>query len=262
MTFQVFDSHCHLQDEAFLPDREMCFERARAQGVAVIIPGYSESTSVDAVDFANRHEAAWALVGVHPHDAREATDETYARLRQLCQESPKVVGIGEIGLDYHYMHSPKNIQREVFLQQLRIAESLGLPVSVHSRDAEDDTLDAIREVGLSRGVLHCFTGTLAFARALLEMGWYISFSGTITFKSAHDLRTVVREVPLNRILVETDAPYLTPVPWRGQRNEPARVIRVAEVVAAQKDRTTKEVFLETTSNTIELFSRIDMTGIY
>lgn len=255
MTFRVIDSHCHLQDEDFAPDREAVYQRTLAEGVGMIIPGYTMESSALAVQFQERHEGTWALVGVHPHDSRffdEAEDGR--RLQSWAQSHPGVVGIGEIGLDYHYDHSPRDVQRRVFEQQLALARELRLPASVHTREAEEDTLAIIRSIGWDRGVIHCFTGSASFAEAVLGLGWHISFSGAITFKSAHDLRAVVLQVPMERILVETDAPYLSPVPWRGQRNEPLRVIRVAEVVAAQKNCLTQQVFDQTLSNTRALFS--------
>ncbi|NMP23372.1 TatD family hydrolase [Sulfobacillus harzensis] len=255
MTLRVMDSHCHLQDEDFSPDRDAVYQRAIQEGVGVIVPGYTMDSSEKAVAFAKSHDAAWALVGVHPHDSRLfSEDPDLHQLRDWVKNQQRVVGIGEIGLDYHYDHSPRDVQRRVFEAQLALARDLGVPASVHTREAEEDTLAIIRSVGWKMGVIHCFTGTAAFAEAVLDLGWHISFSGAITFKSAHDLRAVVPLVPMNRLLIETDSPYLSPVPWRGQRNEPLRVIRVAEVVAAQKNCLTQQVFDNTLSNTLSLFS--------
>ncbi|MDA8195401.1 MAG: TatD family hydrolase [Thermaerobacter sp.] len=258
MTLVGFDSHCHLQDPAFDADRQEVYERAATQGLGLLIPGYSLATSEAAVAWADSHGNCWALVGVHPHDARDWGQADKTRLRGWTA-SPRVVGIGEIGLDFHYNHSTPDVQRAVFREQLLIARETGLPAAVHSREAEADTLREIAESGVSAGVLHCFTGSLGFARGLLDLGWYISFSGVITFKNAQALRDVVRFVPLERMLVETDSPYLAPVPWRGQRNEPMRVVRIAEVVAAQKNVLTKEVFATTTSNLYSLFFRVAPT---
>ncbi|MHB1956981.1 MAG: TatD family hydrolase [Sulfobacillus sp.] len=255
MSLTLFDSHCHIQDPDFDADREAVYQRARAQGVGLLVPGYSMATSYLAMEFAELHDEAYALIGVHPHDAKDVSEENLTELRSWS-DSPKVVGIGEIGLDYHYMNSPAPRQREVFLRQLELARELGLPVSVHSRDAEPDTLELLDRVPGVQGVLHCFTGSEEFANQLLSRGFYVSFAGPISFKNAHALRAVVSAVPKDRLLVETDAPYLSPAPWRGQRNEPLRVIRNAEVVAAQKNCTTKEVFSFTMSNTYNLFSRM------
>lgn len=254
MSITVFDSHCHLQDAAFDEDREAVYTRARSQGVGLVIPGYTWESSEAASVWAQGHQDCWALVGVHPHDATTYEEGGDTRLEELAAAN-RVIGIGEIGLDYHYDHSPRRLQREVFRRQLELARRLGLPVSVHSRDAEEDTLAIIRDVG-AQGVLHCFTGSPEFAEALLECGWWISVAGVVTFKNAAGLRDTVKLVPLTRLLIETDAPYLSPVPWRGQRNEPLRVLRVAEVVAAQKDVPTKEVFRATTSNVHSLFRRV------
>ncbi len=253
MTLRVFDSHCHLQDEDFAMDREDVWSRAHQEGVGMIVPGYTMASSWAAVAFAKAHDDTWALVGIHPHDSKERRPPDLNQLRRWVEDEPDVVGLGEIGLDYHYHHSPSAVQRQVFEEQLALAGDLGVPVSVHTREAEEDTWEIMTRVGHRRGVIHCFTGTLAFAEKVLEYGWHISFSGAVTFKNARDLRQVVERVPLGRILVETDSPYLSPVPWRGQRNEPLRVIRVAEVVAAQKNCSTKEVFEVTMSNTNALF---------
>lgn len=260
MTLSVLDSHCHLQDEDFAADREEVYRRARNEGVGLIVPGYTMASSEAALKFAAEHQDTWALVGIHPHDSKDRRAADVDQLRTWVEENPKVVGIGEIGLDYHYDHSPRDTQRDVFQEQLELARTLDVPASVHTREAEEDTWEIISRVGHRRGVIHCFTGTRAFAEQMLDFGWYISFSGAITFKNARDLRHVVEAVPLGRILVETDSPYLSPVPWRGQRNEPLRVIRVAEVVAAQKNCSTKQVFEVTMSNTKALFFLSGMDG--
>jgi len=252
MELTAIDSHTHVQDPAFDDDREAVYERARSEGLGMIVPGYDWTSSERGVAWVSQHDACWAAVGIHPHDATTFQEGDPDRLIRLAQ-APKVVGIGEIGLDYHYNNSPPEIQRQAFRRQLAVAGTMGLPPIVHSREAEADTLEIIRQSGITPGVLHCFTGSWEFAEALLALGWYISFAGVISFKNAGPLREVVARVPWDRILIETDAPYLTPVPWRGQRNEPARVIRVAEIVAAQKNCRTKEVFEATMSNTQKLF---------
>lgn len=244
---RVFDSHCHLQDEAFAPDREDAYRRAVEAGVGMVIPGYSVESSVAAVDFAAAHDLAWAMVGVHPHDARAYSQVAEQHLTELTQRD-RVVGIGEIGLDYHYNHSTPDQQREAFRRQLELSVRLNLPVSIHSREAEADTLAVLRSVRGCRGVLHCFTGSMEFARELWDMGFVTSFAGVITFKNAQALRDVVAAAPWDKILVETDAPYLTPDPWRGRRNEPLRVLRVAEMVAMVKNCSEEEVFSHTMAN--------------
>lgn len=257
MMVTCFDSHCHLQDPAFDGDREDAYRRARAQNIGMIVPGYTMESSVQAAAFAKTHEAVWALAGVHPHDAETFTGQDLRALEEMASQRP-VVGIGEIGLDYHYMNSPKETQKRVFLEQIQLACRLGLPISVHSREAEEDTLEILAQVPGVRGVLHCFTGSGAFAAALLARGFYISFAGPISFKSAHALREVVGQVPMDRLLIETDSPYLSPAPWRGQRNEPLRVIRVAEVVAAQKNYSTQQVFAQTTANVLSAFRLVEI----
>ena len=253
---EAFDSHCHLQDAAFDDDREAVYEAAHTHGLGLIVPGYSRSSSAAAVEFSETHPGAWALVGVHPHDASAFSNDDESLLRQwLCR--PHVVGMGEIGLDYHYDLSPRDVQREVFQRQLILAREVGAAVAIHSREAEADTLAAIDQVPGIRGVLHCFTGSLAFAEALLARGWMISFSGVVTFASAGALREVVRRVPLERMLVETDAPYLAPVPFRGRRNQPLWVEQVAVAVAEQKKCTEKEVFRQSTENIYQVFSFCD-----
>lgn len=253
MNVKVFDSHCHLQDDAFSEDVEEVFHRAELEGIGLIVPGYTMESSEKAIEFCRQHAQSWALVGVHPHDSKDWTANDVETMKNWLKR-PRVVGIGEIGLDYHYNNSPPDVQRRVFQTQMTLARDLNIPVSVHTREAEDDTLHILQEVGHHQGVIHCFTGSEEFAQAILSLGWYISFSGAITFKSAHSLRGIVQNVPMNRILIETDSPYLSPVPWRGQRNEPLRVIRVAEVVAAQKNCSTEEVFRHTTANILTLFS--------
>lgn len=248
-----YDSHCHLQDPAFDVDRQDVYAKAHALGLGMIIPGYSRASSEQAVNLANGWDHAYALVGVHPHDARDFTSEDEGLMRSWSRE-PKVVGIGEIGLDYHYDLSPRRRQREVLLAQLLLARELSLPVSIHSREAEEDTLELIDGVKGIRGVLHCFTGSLAFAQALLSREFYLSFSGVVTFASAKALREVVGVVPLERMLIETDSPYLAPVPYRGRRNQPDWVFSVAELVAKEKSCSEKEVFSKTMANTIALFS--------
>jgi TatD DNase family protein len=253
----VIDSHCHLQDPAFDADREEVWMRAKAAGIGAIVPGYDLKSSEAAVRWTADHEGTWALVGIHPHDAATWSSDAERCVRAWLRE-PKVIGIGEIGLDYHYLRSSRDDQRRAFESQLGLAKELNLPVSVHSRDAEADTLSVIQSVGVSRGVLHCFTGSSTFAEALLGLGWHLSFSGIITFKTADALRHIVAWVPWDALLVETDAPYLTPVPWRGRRNEPEYVVQVANAVAEQKKCDLKKVFEATMANTKNVY--FDLSG--
>jgi TatD DNase family protein len=250
---RAFDSHCHLQDDAFSDDRDQVYREAHQLGLGFIIPGYSRASSEAAVRLAGVLDDAYALVGIHPHDAAafEPQDE---QLLEQWSHDPRVVGIGEIGLDYHYDLSPRPVQRAVFLRQLQLAHAWSLPVAIHTREAEEETLELITEAKTTRAVLHCFTGTEAFAQALLERGFYLSFSGVVTFANAGALRGVVRNVPLERLLIETDSPYLAPVPFRGRRNQPAWVVNVAKVIATEKNCSVEEVFSHTMANTLKVFS--------
>jgi TatD DNase family protein len=251
------DSHCHLTDPQFDGDREEMLARARAAGVSrfIVIGANGDFSHNDqAVALARAHADVFAVVGVHPHDAKTITADTYARLRELARE-PQVVGLGETGLDFYYDNSPREDQRTHFRAFIRLARELALPLSMHVRDAYAEAADTVRAEGEGqvRGVMHCFTGNVDEARALLDLGLYISLSGIVTFKSAHVLREVARMVPLDRLLIETDCPLLAPVPYRGQRNEPAYVVQVAKTVAEAKGCSLVEIAEATTRNTDTLF---------
>lgn len=253
----LIDSHCHLTDEKFDTDRTEMIDRARAAGVSrFIVIGATGAFlhNEKAVALAQEQADVFAVIGVHPHDARTITPGTYARLRELAQQ-PKVVGIGETGLDFYYDNSPREDQRRHFRAFIRLAQELGLPLSMHVRDAYVEAAQILGEEGGEQisGVMHCFTGNAEEAQALLELGLYLSFSGIVTFKSAQALRDVVRDVPLDRLLVETDCPFLTPVPYRGKRNEPAYVVQVAQMVAAVKEMSLPAVAEATRKNTQLLF---------
>src|SRR5438309_1156180 len=221
------DSHCHIDGPEYDSDREEVIARARDAGVSTMLnvgTGDPHSGAFErAVELAEKHSEIYAAVGVHPHDAKLYDDRAEQRLLNLVKQSKRVIAWGEIGLDYHYDHSPRDVQREVFRRQLRLARSLDLPVVIHSREADDDTVAILREelTGFERGgVMHCFGGSLAMARSAIELGFYVSFAGNLTFKKADDLRAVARQLPLDRLLIETDCPYLSPVPFRGRRNAP------------------------------------------
>jgi TatD DNase family protein len=253
----LIDSHCHLTDEKFDADRTEMIDRARAAGVSrFIVIGATGAFSHNekAVALAQERADVFAVIGVHPHDAKTITPETYARLRELAQQ-PKVVGIGETGLDFYYDNSPREDQRSHFRTFIRLAQELGLPLSMHVRDAYVEAAQILVEEGGEQisGVMHCFTGNANEAQTLLELGLYLSFSGIVTFKSAQALRDVVRDVPLDRLLVETDCPFLTPVPYRGKRNEPAYVVQVAQMVAEVKEMSFAAVAEATQKNTQMLF---------
>ena len=254
------DSHCHLTDTQFDEDRDTILTRARAAGIArfITIGATGEFWhNKKAVALAREHPDIFATVGVHPHHAKTITPETYDQLRQLAQE-PKVVGLGETGLDFYYDYSPRAAQRRHFRAFIQLALELDLPLSLHVRDAYAEAADILRQEGRGRvrGVMHCFTGTVPEAQALLALGLCISFSGIVTFKRARELREVVPSVPLDRLLIETDCPYLAPVPYRGRRNEPAYVSRVAATIAQVKAVPPEEVAQATWHNTERLF-RLD-----
>ena len=257
---QFVDSHCHIDGPEFDADREDVIARAIDAGVTTMLnvgTGNPHSGAFErAVELSEKHREVYCAIGVHPHDAKLFDDSAEQRLVDLAKGSSRVIAWGEIGLDYHYDHSPRETQLDVFRRQLRIARSLNLPAIIHSREADDDTIKILREelTGYDRaGVLHCFGGTLQMAQAAIDLGFYISFAGTLTFKKADDLREIARQLPLERLLVETDCPYLTPVPFRGQRNEPARVIENAKYLAGIHERSFDEIGRITTENFTRLF---------
>jgi TatD DNase family protein len=255
------DSHCHVTADSFAADLEAVLDRAEAEGVETIIgigSGYGVERNGLAVDLAADDERVFATVGVHPHEAKEL-DAARRRLLESWLEQPRVVGVGECGLDYHYMNSPREVQREVFAEQVATARARDLPVSLHVRGDEpnafEETLDIWRAEGCGEieGVLHCYTGDLAFAQRALDAGLYVSFSGILTFKRDRGLRDVAKALPLERLMVETDAPLLSPEGFRGRRNEPARVTTVGRVLAETRQQPLEEVARITTGNARRLF---------
>ncbi|HLR04630.1 MAG TPA: TatD family hydrolase [Pyrinomonadaceae bacterium] len=254
------DSHCHIDGAEYDADREEVIRRARDAGVTTMLnvgTGDPHSGAFErAVELAEKHTDIYAAVGVHPHDAKLFTDQAEQRLLDLVKQSRQVIAWGEIGLDYHYDHSPRDVQRKVFERQLRLARLLELPVVIHSREANDDTIAILREemAGYERGgVLHCFGGSLEMATSAIDLGFFISFAGNLTFKKAEDLRSIARQLPLDRLLIETDCPYLTPVPFRGKRNEPARVVETARCLAELHGRELEEIGHITSENFGKLF---------
>jgi TatD DNase family protein len=231
----LVDTHCHLADHGFQGDIDAVMARAAEAGVATVIAvGAIGPIETDrrTVEIAEHHERVFAAVGVHPHDASQCDSARMTELAELAR-SKRVVAIGETGLDFHYMRSPREAQEMSFRRHLELAAKLDLPVVIHCRDAEARVAEIVREVGMPNGggVIHCFTGDSGAAREFVAMGFYISFSGIVTFKNAGALRAAVSAVPDDRILVETDAPYLAPEPYRGKRNEPAYVVKTLEVIA-------------------------------
>jgi TatD DNase family protein len=246
----LVDSHCHLDDERFEADRDQVIERALAAGVTRLLAVGTGGGPPD-LEAGIRLAEAWpfvyASVGVHPHDAAKAAPETYGRLRELLAH-PKVLALGEIGLDYHYNFSPPQVQREVFRRQLELAAEVDKPVIVHTREAWDDLLRILREEWTGEGIMHCFTGGPEEARQALAMGFHLSFAGVITFPKAHPIRDAAALTPDDRLLVETDAPYLAPVPYRGKRNEPAMMVETVRALAEVRGADTARIAALTTGN--------------
>ncbi len=254
----LIDSHAHIQGKEYAGEAAAVIARARAAGVETIIAvgGAGDmSSNHEAVALAAKFENVYATVGMHPHDAKDVGADELSALGELVSRS-KVIAVGETGLDYFYNHSPHDVQRRVFSQFIHMARETGLPIVVHERDAAAQAADLLRieGAGTLRGVIHCFTGNYQAARAYLDLGFYLSFTGILTFKNANALREVVRQVPLERIFVETDSPYLTPVPHRGKRNEPAYVRFVADTIAQVRGITLAEVAQATSANVRRLFA--------
>jgi TatD DNase family protein len=258
----MIDSHCHLADEKFAGDLEQVIARAKAAGVLgalVILEGGNAAEAEQA-----RHvERLWpdvrTAIGVHPHIAHEYAadpERAAAVVRAALDATPSARAVGEIGLDYHYDFSPRDVQQRVFRAQLQLARERGLPVAIHTREAEDDTMAILREEGGGnlRGVLHCFTGTPSLARRALDIGFHVSLAGIITFPRAADLRATATLVPLDRLLTETDSPFLAPVPHRGTRNEPALVAKVVAALAADRGLPAEDLAARTTDNYRALFA--------
>jgi TatD DNase family protein len=253
----VIDSHCHLDMDEFASDRGEVLTRARAAGVAAMVTigaGGPVAANDRAVALAAEHPQLYATVGVHPHEAVSATDEVVVHLEKLARH-PKVVAIGETGLDYYYDNSPRPAQREAFARFIALARALGLPVVVHLRAADADAVEVMREAGArdTGGVIHCFSGDAASARAFLDFGFHISFSGIVTFKTADAVRGAARIVPADRLMVETDAPFLAPTPYRGRRNEPALVVQTAALLAEIRGESLAVVAEHTRRNTQRVF---------
>jgi TatD DNase family protein len=255
------DSHAHIDGPEYEADREEVINTARVAGVITILnvgTGDPHSDAFErAVALAQANEQIYAAIGVHPHDAKLYDDAAEGKINRLTRENYKVVAWGEIGLDYHYDHSPRDVQREVFRRQLQAARACDLPVIIHTRSADDDTMEILRseyQQTSRAGIMHCFGGSIELARAAMDLGFYISFSGNVTFKKAEDLRQIAAKIPLERLLIETDCPYLTPAPYRGKRNEPARVVEVARCLAEVRGLAVGEIAHHTTTNFATLFN--------
>lgn len=255
----LIDTHTHLDDARYNDDRAATIARAREAGVGAFITiGCDLATSRSAVSLADQYPFVYASIGVHPHEAKQIGGDWYDEFRSLANNK-KVVAYGEIGLDYHYNHSSPQEQRERFREQIQLARELRLPLIIHTREAQEDTIAILKEEHASEigGVFHCFSGDAWLAKEALELGFYLSFSGIVTFQSATALRDIAKTAPLNRVLIETDCPYLTPVPHRGKRNEPAFVSHVAQLLAAlraeEPGMTVEQLGDITTANAKRLF---------
>jgi TatD DNase family protein len=257
----LIDSHCHLTDRTFEEDRASVLDRARDAGVEKILCVASHRKDSERVlELVTRHSESspgpelWGSAGIHPHDVEGAQDRDFEAIREIAEDNPRIVAIGETGLDFYYDNSPRGIQEDLFRKHLALAEELGLPIVVHSRNADEATGRILQDWGgRVRGVLHCYTGGVELLDQALGAGWMISFTGIITFKT-YEGRALVRSVPRDRLMVETDAPYLAPVPHRGKRNEPAFVRTVAEALALLRGERVEEVLEYTGENAVRFFS--------
>ncbi len=251
----IFDTHAHYDDEAFDQDRHDLLASFPEKGVGLVVnPGITLETSQMAIDMAAKYPHVWAAVGIHPENCHDYDDTFLPRLRELARQ-PKVVAIGEIGLDYYWAENPpKELQMRVLRDQLALARELDLPVIIHDRDAHGDILAIVKEFPGVRGVFHCYAGSAEMAKELLNMGWYLGFNGAITFKNARKAPEVIAMAPLDRLLIETDAPYLTPVPYRGKRNDSSYLPYVVQAIAAIKNIPAEKVVEATWENGKKLFS--------
>jgi TatD DNase family protein len=258
------DSHCHIDGEAFDGDRDEIVKRAKDAGVVAMLnigTGNPHNGEIEkAVKVAEMYKNVFASVGVHPHDAKLYDDDAEKRLITMIKESSKVIAWGEIGLDFYYNYSPRDVQREVFIRQIRTAKNLDLPIIIHSRDADDETVEILaNECSYDnfRGIMHCFGGTAEMAKSLMDIGFMISFAGNVTFKKADNLREAARVVPLEKLLIETDCPFLTPIPFRGKRNEPSYVVHTAQFLADFYGIELEKLANQTTQNFLDFF-KIDL----
>ncbi len=251
----LVDSHCHLDFSDYNEDREEVIARAVNAGVTRMVTiGIDCQTSAAATALAARYEPVYAAVGIHPHHAAETTEDDFGAIAELARK-PKVVAYGEIGIDKVKNYAPLEVQKKIFRQQVAMAGELNLPLIIHDREAHEEILDILRQAAPfpARGIIHCFSADNDFASRFIELGFYISIPGVVTFNKADDLQDVVRQVPLENLLVETDAPFLAPMPRRGRRNEPAYVLYTAQKIADLKDITLDEVARATTANIADLF---------
>ena len=250
----LFDTHAHMDDRAFDTDREELLSALPGQGLALVMnPGCSLESSRNAVRLAKEYDYIYAAVGSHPDAADEVDEAVLEEYRELCKRNPKVKAIGEIGLDYHYEDIPRDIQLKAFRAQMELARELGLPVIVHERDAHEDGMAVVRDFPEVTGVFHCYSGSAEMARQLVDRGWYIGFTGGLTFKNARKAIEVASSIPLERIVLETDCPYMAPEPFRGRRTDPGKLYRMAEKLAEIRGLSVEEVQAITVENGTQLY---------
>jgi TatD DNase family protein len=251
----LFDTHAHLNAIQYEEDIVEVIERAKSENVShIVVVGFDKDTITKAMELIEQYDMIYAAVGWHPVDAIDMTNEDLNWIKDLCSH-PKVVAVGEMGLDYYWDKSPKEIQKEVFRKQIQLAKEVQLPIVIHNREATEDVIKILKEENASEvgGIMHCFTGSLEVAKQCMDMNFYISFGGPVTFKNAKKPKEVAKEIPMDRLLIETDCPYLTPHPFRGKRNEPSYVKYIAEQIAELKGLSVEEVAKTTSDNAKKLF---------
>ena len=250
----LFDTHAHMDDHAFDEDRAELLENLPNQGIALLMnPGCSLASSYNTAKLSQEYDYIYAAVGSHPDVADEVNGEVLEEYRKLCKLNPKIRAIGEIGLDYHYEDIPREIQLRAFRMQMELARELNLPVIVHERDAHEDGMKVVEEFPDVTGVFHCYSGSAEMAKELVKKGWYIGFTGVLTFKNARKAIEVAASIPLDRIVLETDCPYMSPEPFRGKRNDPGKLYRMAEKLAEIRGLTVEEIHRITVENGKRLY---------
>ena len=250
----VFDTHAHMNDRAFDADRDAVMASLPAQGVGLLMnAGCSLESTKECIALAEKYDFAYASAGSHPDSADEVCDAVLEEYRKLCKLHPKIKAIGEIGLDYHYEDIPRELQKKAFVAQMELAKELDLPVIVHEREAHQDGLEIVKQFPTVKGVFHCYSGSAEMAKQLVDLGWYIGFTGVLTFKNAKKAIEAAQAIPLERIVVETDCPYMSPEPFRGKRNDPSRVVFVADKLAQIRGITPEEARAITFENGKRLY---------
>ena len=251
----LFDTHCHLYDAAYDADRPAVLERARASGVGrMLCPATDRRSSEACVELAWHYDGIYAAVGIHPQEAGRVQPGDIEAIRRMAEQEPSVVAIGEVGLDYHYDTPAREKKKEIFIEMIGLARDLDLPIDLHDREAHGDTMEILRQYGKGlRGVFHCYSGSLEMTTELIRMGFYFGFTGTVVFPNSKRAKQVASRIPMERILIETDSPYLTPPPYRGRRNEPAYVRYVAEEIARLRGLDVEYVISQTMANGLQVF---------